>query len=299
MNTTFDTFADPASTFVLVHGSGTSSHMWAPLQRELALVGRRSFAIDLPGHGLDAQYTLAYQAPQNLEALGSEPSSLAGVTLEDNVSALASAVRVLRKHGPVILVAASLGGVTISVLANRHPELVDGLVYISAWACSSRANPIEYMGEPEFEDSLLPGLADLNVGDLTAQQVARANYRTADTELLRRLKNATMQDIDDRRFMAFLNLMQPDESLAVMTADARVDPLTWGRIPHAYLRLTRDRSLPIALQDRLIREADELTPHNRFQVYSLDTSHTGFLYRSDQVAQILTESLGAASFQTG
>lgn len=79
---------DPSTTFVLVHGSGTSSHMWAPLQRELALQGRRSLAIDLPGHGFDAQFTQAYQAPQDLECLGSQESTLAEVTLEDNVRVL-------------------------------------------------------------------------------------------------------------------------------------------------------------------------------------------------------------------
>lgn len=212
------------------------------------------------------------------------------MTLDDNVDALESSVRALREHGPVVLVAASLGGVTTSVLANRHPGLVDGLVYISAWACSSRANPIEYMGEPEFEQSLLLGLGGLNVGDVSAQNVGRANYRTADEALLRQLKHALMEDIDDARFMAFLNLMQPDESMAVMLADARIDAATWGGIPHAFIRLTRDRSLPIAMQDRLIREADELTPHNRFRVHSLDTSHAGFLYQSDRVAQLLIGS---------
>lgn len=287
MNTNFTTSADPRTTFVLVHGSGTSSNMWAPLQRELALRGRSSFAIDLPGHGFDAQYSIAYQAPQDLESLASEPSTLADVTLDDNVTALASSVRRLRAHGPVVLVAASLGGVTTSVLANRHPDLVDGLVYISAWACVSKSSPVEYMGEPEFEQSLLPGLAGLNVGDPAALNVGRANYRSADEELLRRLKAATMDDVDDARFMAFLNQMQPDESFAVMTADARVDESTWGRIPRAYIRLTRDMSLPIAMQDRLIAEADQLTPHNRFRVHSLESSHAGFIYRSEQVAELL------------
>ncbi|WP_442875585.1 alpha/beta fold hydrolase [Actinoallomurus sp. NBC_01490] len=42
-----------APTFVLVHGSGTSSPMWAPVQRELALRGHRGYAVDLPGHGAE------------------------------------------------------------------------------------------------------------------------------------------------------------------------------------------------------------------------------------------------------
>lgn len=118
-------------------------------------------------------------------------------------------------------------------------------------------------------------------------KVGRANYRSADRELLQRLKQATMDDVDEARFMAFLALTQPDESLAVMMTDARLEAGTWGTVPHTYIRLTQDRSLPIAMQDRLIREADECTPENPFRVHSLDTSHAGFLYRSERVAQIL------------
>lgn len=288
MNTTL--LSHSRATFVLVHGSGTSSHMWAPLQRELALLGRTSFAIDLPGHGMDAQYSFAYQAPQDLAALREELPSISGVTLEDNVDALESVVRRLREHGPVVLVAASLGGVSTTVLANRFPELIDELVYISAWACFSRPNPIGYMAEPEFGDSLLPALAGLNIELDSVTDVGRANYRLADVELLRLLKAATMEEIDDARFMAFLNLMQPDESMAVMMGDACIRPESWGTVPHTYFRLTGDRSLPLAMQDRLIREADSATPHNRFGVHTLDSSHAGFLFQSEKVARLLVGS---------
>ena len=100
-------------TYVLVHGVGTSSLLWAPVQRELA-------------------------------AWAVEPSRLGTVTLEDNVETVLTAVRRLRSHGPVV-VAASLGGVTITAVANREP--VDGLVYISAWACVAHDNPYGYMTE--------------------------------------------------------------------------------------------------------------------------------------------------------
>ncbi|MEU3272621.1 alpha/beta hydrolase [Saccharomonospora sp. NPDC006951] len=274
-------------TFVLVHGSGSSSFMWASVQRELALLGHRSYAVDLPGHGLDAQYPVAYQAPQDLEALAAEPSTLATVTLRDNADMVVDVVRRVAAHGPVVLVGASLGGTAISVAGNLVPELIDRLVYISAWSCVERANPIEYFGEPEFADSLTGPLAPLNVGDPAELGVGRANYRTADPELLAALKAATAADITDERFMAFLNILQPDESLAVMTGDARVDAETWGTIARSYIRLTGDRSLPVAMQDRLIAEADALTPGNPYDVHTLDTSHVGFVFRAAEVAAIL------------
>jgi Alpha/beta hydrolase family len=91
---------------VLVHGSGSSSFMWAPIQRELALLGRRSLAVDLPGHGFDSQYSAAYQAAQDLDAWAAEPSTLAGITLQDNVDMVVDVARRVAEHGPVVLVGA-------------------------------------------------------------------------------------------------------------------------------------------------------------------------------------------------
>ncbi|MFF4160441.1 alpha/beta fold hydrolase [Streptomyces sp. NPDC001678] len=274
-------------TFVLVHGSGSSSFMWAPVQRELALLGHRSFAVDLPGHGFDAQYPVAYQAPQDLDGWAAEPSTLAGVTLRDNVDKVVDVVRRVAGYGPVVLVGASLGGTTITQVGNEIPELVDRLVYISAWSCVQRSSPVEYMQEPEFADNLLGPLYALNVGDPAALGVGRANYRTSDPTLLAALKAAVMADATDEQFRAFLNILQPDESIAVMTADARGQADTWGTIARTYIRLTADRTLPVAMQDRLIAEADALTPDNPYDVHSLDTSHTGFVLRPAEVVEIL------------
>lgn len=206
------------------------------------------------------------------------------------MDAVVDVVRRVAEHGPVVLVAASLGGLTISGVGNAVPELVSRLVYISAWSCVQRSNPIEYMQEPEFADNLMGPLYAFNVGDPAQLGVGRANYRTADAELLDALKAATMADVTDEQFRAFLNILQPDESIAVMTADARVDAGTWGTIARTYIRLTGDRSLPVAMQDRLIAEADALTPGNPYDVHTLDTSHVGFLFRADEVAAILDKA---------
>ncbi|WP_414496293.1 hypothetical protein [Streptomyces sp. CRN 30] len=96
--------------------------MWAPVQRELALLGHRSYAVDLPGHGFDAQYQVAYQAPQDLDAWAAEPSTLAGVTLRDNVDMVTGVVRRVAGHGPVVLVGSSLGGTTITGVGNAAPR---------------------------------------------------------------------------------------------------------------------------------------------------------------------------------
>jgi hypothetical protein len=114
----------------------------------------------------------------------------------------------------------------------------------------------------------------------------RFNWRTADPELLATLREATLADGTDDEFHGFLNTLEPDESLDA--GEERVNAETWGRIPRTYVRLTADRSIPIALQDRFIAEADALTPGNRFDVRSLDVSHAAVLVRPGEAAALLS-----------
>ncbi|WP_329447323.1 hypothetical protein OG906_30645 [Streptomyces sp. NBC_01426] len=80
-------------------------------------------------------------------------------------------------------------------------------------------------------------------------------------------------DRTDDEVRTLLNILEPDESAQIGTADTRGLPGAWGRIPRTYLRFTEDRTIPPELQDLMIEEADELTPENRFHVRSLAAPH--------------------------
>lgn len=274
-------------TFVFVHGSNSNSFTWAPLQRELTLMGHRTLAVDLPGHGFGATFSAAYQAPQDLDALASAPSGIAGVTLADAVEHVVDVVRRAAEHGPVVLVGHSRGGLTLTAVGNAVPELIDRIVYISAWCCVDLTIG-EYMQTPEYATSVLGETAGVLVGNPAELGVLRMNWRTADPGLLSALKTAILADGTEEEFLAYLNTLEPDESLDGGTAAdcARAD--TWGRIPRSYIRLVEDRSIPVALQDRFIKEADALTPDNPFDVHSIDGSHVGFLIRPRPAAAILS-----------
>ncbi|ANN21581.1 esterase [Amycolatopsis orientalis] len=271
-------------TYVLVHGSNSGSFTWGPLQRELALLGHRSLAVDLPGHGFAAGFPAAYQAPQDLEALSTEPSKMAGATHAEAVDHVVEVVRRVAEHGPVVLVGHSRGGATLTGAGNAVPELIDRIVYISAWCCVD-ATIGEYMQGPEYASSALNDVGGVVVADPAAIGALRMNWRTADPELLAALKTAMLEDGTEQEFFAYLNTLEPDESLDA--GSERADAATWGRILRTYIRLTEDRSLPIALQDRFIKEADTLTPDNPTDAHSVESSHVGFLIRPQEVADIL------------
>ncbi|WP_409494541.1 alpha/beta hydrolase [Amycolatopsis sp. cmx-11-12] len=282
--------ADSRPIFVFVHGGSSNARAWGPLQNELALLGYRSHAVDLPGHGDHADSPAAYyRQPQDLAALAAAPSPLRGITLQDNVKHVVDTLRRLAETGQAVLVGNSLGGLTISAVANAAPELLDRVVYLSALCLSDPA----MLTEPwdVVDDNLLDALAArITVPDADEPGVVRLNWRSAhgDPALFAELKAAIMADSTDHQFRLLLDSLDPDESYAVLEPGALVQADGWGRVPHTYVRLTSDLSITPAVQDYMIRKADELTPHNPFEVHTLASSHVGYFSRPQVFAELLT-----------
>ncbi|MFD7654502.1 alpha/beta hydrolase [Actinosynnema sp. NPDC059797] len=275
-----------SSVLVFVPGSNSNSFSFAPLLRELTLRGRRALAVDLPGHGYGATFHTAYQSPQDPSALGAAAAGLAGATHADNVAHVIDVVRRAAALGPVTLIGHSRGGFTVTGVANAVPDLLHRVVYVSAWCCVDH-DAHGYAQGPEYATSALNDTAGVLVGDPAELGALRMNWRTADPALLAALRTAVHADGTEAEFLAVLNTLEPDEGLDA--GDDRVDPATWGRLPHTYVRLARDRSLPPALQDRFIREADALTPDNPFDVRTLDSTHVGFLVHPAEAADLFAD----------
>lgn len=272
-------------TYVLIHGSNANSFTWAPLQRELALLGHRSLAVDLPGHGFEAGVPSSYQT-QDAAELAEAASNLEGVGLQANIDHMVAILERAKENGPVIAVAHSRGGVTLTAVANRRPELIDRLVYVSAWCCVAHT-PRQYMQLPEAAACVLDQVAGVAAANPARLGAVRMNWRTTDPVLLAALKESMLADGSDDEFRVFLSTLTPDESLDAGGPADLVNAETWGRLPRSYIRVTQDTSIPIELQDLFIKEADALTPANTFDVHTLETSHVGFLVRPERAAAIL------------
>lgn len=273
-------------TFVLVPGAGATSFLWDPVVTELALRGHRALPVELPGHGFDTVFPPGYDCPQDTAALASAPSPVAELLLRDYVEHTLAIVRRAAEHGPVILVGHSMGGSTVTGVANAAPELLAHIVYVCAYCCVELPSVAEYAPRPADDDILSIARKAVWIGDPRKTGTARTNPRdggvvTIQHELL-------MADLDPVLAPAVLNYaLQPDESMRVMLADASVDRETWPRIPRTYIRATADRVLPVSVQDRMIGEADALSPAAPFAVHSVDASHFVSLTRAGEVAGIL------------
>ncbi|MFI6787880.1 alpha/beta hydrolase [Nonomuraea sp. NPDC050383] len=270
-------------TLVFIHGTNSSSAWASGLTSELTLRGHRCVAVDLPGHGREAFYPRSYQAPQDLDALATEPSPLAKITIDDYVERVGEVVRRARRHGPVILVGMSQGGVTVSRVGNAIPELIDRVVYVAAYCCVDLPNMVAYLETPENSESLIPQISAAMVADPAVLGVTRVNWRSADPAVFGAVKSALAADFTDEGVSRLLNLLEPDETAGIPLAEARGEAHTWGRIPRTYVRFTLDRLIPPALQDRFIAEADRLTPDNLTDVRSVAAPHVGPFDRAELV----------------
>lgn len=278
--------------FVFIHGTNSSSYGWSGLVSELSLRGHRCVAVDLPGHGDEAYFPRSYLAPQDLDGLATEPSPLARFTIEDYVERVVGVVRRAHKYGPVVLVGSSQGGVTVSRVGNVVPELLHRVVYVAAYCCVELPSMVDYLSTPENSESLLPLIEAAKVADPAVLGVARINWRSADPAVFDAVKQCLAGDYSDERVRWLMNTLEPDESAMIPVSDARGHAESWGTVPRTYVRFTRDRLIPLALQDRFIAEADQLTPDNPTDVRSVEAPHVGPFDRPELV-EILTGLAGA------
>ncbi|ATL68154.1 hypothetical protein GZH49_14660 [Nocardia terpenica] len=65
--------------------------------------------------------------------------------MEDNVSHVIDVVQRMHRHGPVVLVRHSLGGITIGLVGNAIPEAIRRIVYIPAFCPSTPNAPASWL----------------------------------------------------------------------------------------------------------------------------------------------------------
>ncbi|GAA0450755.1 alpha/beta fold hydrolase [Streptomyces olivaceiscleroticus] len=271
------------TVFVLVHGAWHGSWQWAATQRALAGLGAASVAVDLPGHGFDAPLPSGYLLPGR-PGLLTERSQLADVTMDDCAAVVLDTLRRVRRYRRVVLVAHSAGGGPASLAAERAPELVDRIVYLSAFVPGGRPRFFDYISAPE--NAAARGRS-LNLGDPQALGAVRIDPLSPDPAYVEELRQTHYQDTPADRFDRWRSALSPDLPLAIPATPVLLTAARWGRIPRTFLRCAEDQALPTAIQDLMIAEADRSMPDEPFTVHTLPGSHTPFAARPQQLAETL------------
>ncbi|UIP01478.1 alpha/beta fold hydrolase (plasmid) [Halobaculum sp. CBA1158] len=236
------------TTFVLVHGAWHGAWAWYKVVPRLENAGHEVVAVDLPGHGTDT-------------------GPVAEATLEDFVDRVDDAVR--ETDSRTVLVGHSMAGMVITGVAERSPEAVDALVYLSAFLPESGESLLDYAQTDEESVVTRNFQLDEEAGLTTVADDAIDESFYAD---------CSPEDVTLAR-----SLLRP-ESLAAMSAPVETTEDQFGSVRRVYVSCTADRAITPEAQERMY----EALPCA--EVHTLDTSHSPFLSAPGRTAEVLLET---------
>ena len=273
--------------FVLVHGAWHGAWTYEQVIPQLAALGHPAIARDLPAHGLNARSPDSFHLrPLDPLRFATEPSKVAGVTLEDYVQSIEQTIAAMTSlgHSKVVLVGHSMGGVPITAVAERIPEKIAHLVYLTAFMPASGVPGVSYIAAPENAGEMVgPQL----MADPAQVGALRMDHRSTDANYIRNGKLAFYDDVTDDAYSAIAHLLTPDVPVGPFATPVVTTTARWGSVPRHYIKCLQDRAIRPALQQRFIDEANAFVPAMPMRVHALDSSHSPFLSQPKALADVL------------
>ena len=233
------------ATFVLIHGAWHGGWCWERVAPLLVAKGHRVIAPDLPGMGAD------------LRKHGSDP-------LRDWTDFIADLTTSAGE--PVILVGHSLGGVAISEVAERVPESIDRLVYLTAFLLRSGQSLADVANR--YPD-IGPGPA-LRPAEVDGEVIVDPDQAVGI------FYNA--MSADDAQAAVDRLVAQP---VAAFTKPVTLTAERFGRVPRVYVEATDDRAISLEMQ----REMQAALPCDT--VITLKCDHSPFYSAVPELAEAL------------
>jgi len=230
---------------VLVHGGAHRAACWNLLMRELEAVGRRTVAVDLPGYGRDSTI---------------DPTPR---TLADGIEATAEVIARLAR--PVMLIGHSLGGMTISGVAECMSDAIDHLVYLAA--------VVPRDGESAESMATADGM-----------KASAATYVLDDGERIgfrpEMARGIFYNDCPDDIVAAATEALVSTD-LGYLTTPVTLSADRFGKIRKTYIVCTRDQAIDPETQRIFARI------HPGMAIREIEASHSPFLSKPTELAALL------------
>lgn len=233
------------TTYVLVHGSWHGGWCWHRVVAGLQRAGHRVLAPDLL-------------------SLGRDFTPYASVTLESWTNQVATLVQTAEE--PVVLVGHSRAGIVISQVAERVPDRIAVLVYVTAFLLQSGQTLLEIANQ-DSQSLVLPSLV------------------VADDQLSARFKEEAAREAfygqcSDEDVVLALSLLRP-EALAPIATPVRTTAARFGRVPRVFVECTLDRAITLPIQ----RQMQAALPcRNRI---TMQSDHSPFLSHAAELTDAL------------
>jgi pimeloyl-ACP methyl ester carboxylesterase len=244
------------ANFLLIHGAMGGAWCWERVIPRLEAAGHDAVAIDLPGQGSDA-------------------TPLPEITLYRYADAVCDALE--RIDGPVLLTGHSMGGMVITQAASQRPDRLAGLIYVAAFLPQPGESLIEITHFPEAAgDSVQANIVvegDPPVSTMPPEAAPEALYHCCTQEQIEwALPRRGSQPV-----IPFTNPFTPPEG----------ERAAFDGLRRAYVTCLQDRAIKPAAQKLMFTRAG-CDP-----VFEIDTDHSPWLSRTDELVGALDRAAGA------
>lgn len=200
----------------------------------------------------------------DLPGHGLDTTAPAGITLDQYVD---SVCKVLEQYDePVVLVGHSRAGIVLSQVAERMPEKIESLVYLCAFLILN--------GEPMVATALTDTTSVL-VSNLIFNEPEGWHIPKAEA-----YREAFYHDCSEED-LALCKSLLSKEPIAPVVTPLQLSVNRFGKVKKVYIYTTEDRAVTYGLQKNMVARI----PVD--QVYALQSSHSPFLSRPKDLADIL------------
>lgn len=238
------------ATYVLVHGAWLGAWCWDLVVPYLEEAGHKVVKVDMPGHGTNDK-------PIIEQSMETYTQHLVNVLNE--------------QEEPVILVAHSMGGMSVSQAASRAPEKVKKAVYVTAFLPKSGQSC----------DGLKNGIKPTPWRDMAKAGIAVSIDPTETvTEMFAETAMALLyNDMPEDVAMGYIKQLGK-ETLNCQYGTVELSE-AFLEIPKAYVRCSKDTIIPPELQQQMIND----TPVQ--EIYDIESGHSPYHSKPKELAEIL------------